>query len=83
MLFRRPPHGETELEVIEGSLNITADGKCVSMTRFKPVAGNEIRREVNAAYTQDGNRVTMRDSIVQVADSHPLLLVCNHRKTHL
>lgn len=53
-------HGTTNITVNSGTFTITADGTCASMTKFVVPSGAEIKREVNAKYTQDGDELRMQ-----------------------
>ncbi len=53
-------HEGTTIGIRSGSFTIEAGGKCKSKTVFVPPSGNEIIREVNATYTIDGSKLTMR-----------------------
>ncbi len=53
-------HSGTTLLVRSGAFTINADGSCSSKMIFVPPSGTEATREVSAAYTRDGSKLTMR-----------------------
>ena len=53
-------HGGAALQVRSGTFTINADGTCSTKTVFIPPSGTEAAKEVSAAYTKDGSRLTMQ-----------------------
>ncbi len=52
-------HEPPGVTVTSGSFTISADGKCVSKMAFTVPSGETMNREVNAAWTRDGAKLTM------------------------
>ena len=53
-------HGGTPVQVRSGTFTINTDGTCGTKTIFVPSSGNEVVREVSAAYTRDGSTMNMK-----------------------
>jgi hypothetical protein len=53
-------HEGVNLQVRSGTFSIKSDGTCGTKTVFVPPSGSEATREVNATYTQEGSKLTMR-----------------------
>jgi hypothetical protein len=53
-------HDGAAIEVRSGTFTIKADGTCSTKTSFVPPSGTEATREVNATYTKEGSKLTMR-----------------------
>ena len=52
-------HGDVPVRVVSGVFTISVDGTCSSKVVFGPPEGDEMIREVNATYTQEGPKLTM------------------------
>ncbi len=53
-------HGNVSLRVSSGTFTINADGTCNSKVVFGLPSGDEMTREVNATYTQEGSKLSMQ-----------------------
>jgi hypothetical protein len=53
-------HGGAAMKVLSGTFVINADGTCSSKTVFVPPTGTETEREVDATYTREGSKLTMK-----------------------
>jgi hypothetical protein len=53
-------HEGAAITVKSGVFTITADGRCSSQITFSVPPGRDVNREVKAAYTRQGNELTMQ-----------------------
>ena len=53
-------HDGATIQVRSGTFIINADGTCSSKTVFVPPTGTETEREVDATYTREGSKLTMK-----------------------
>ena len=56
----RVKHDGVDLSIKSGTFTITTNGQCQSVMIFSPPDRADIRREVNATYTQNGAELAMK-----------------------
>ena len=52
-------HGTT-LKILSGTFTITAEKTCTSLIRMRVPSGEEVSKKVEATYTQQGRKLTMK-----------------------